>query len=226
MKQKSLLSDFCFTLVDDISVGEIVSKISSKAAGDDGFNITFIELCCLYILPIVTHIVNYCLENSVFPKSMENCHGKPFPKTNEANEFKDLRPISVLPVLSKISEKIIEIQLRDHINSKKIISPYQSGFRPQHSCLTALLNISDSIMLSTDKGQETINLLSNYLTGRRQRVVINSEFSHILEVSSGVPQGSILGPLLYSIYICNYFSYIIYCKCHFYADGHSAILFI
>ena len=52
--------------------------------------------------------------------------------------------------------------------------------------------------------EKAIHLLSNYLTGRRQKVVINGEFSNILEVSSGVPQGSILGPLLYSVYTCNF----------------------
>lgn len=243
-------SDFCFSPVDDSCVTKILSNISTKAAGDDGFNITFILLCCPYIVPIITHIVNYCLENSVFPNQWKIGIVKPIPKCNIVTEYKDLRPVCILPVLSKILEKIIESQLREHINDKQIIPLYQSGFRPHHSCLTALLNISDDIITSTDNGQITalilldfskafdtldhdiliavlhfigltekaISLLSNYLTGRRQRVVINNESSNILEVSSGVPQGSILGPLLYTVYTCNFFSYITYCRYHFYAD--------
>lgn len=243
-------NDFCFKPVSEDFTNKIISGISSNAVGNDGFSIKFIKLCCPYIVPVITHIVNFCLENNVFPNQWKIALVKPIPKSNEVKEYKDLRPVCVLPALSKILEKAIEIQLREHINSKQIIPPFQSGFRPQHSCLTALLNISDDIIKATDSGQITalvlldfskafdtidhdiliavlhfiglsnsaISLLQNYLQGRKQRVIINNKTSNTVEVQSGVPQGSILGPLLYAIYTSNFPSYITYCQHHFYAD--------
>ena len=77
-------------------------------------------------------------------------------------EFKDLRPISILPVLSKVLEREIDTQLRRHIAKFNILPEIQSGFRPMHSCEMALLNITDNILRGTDKKTATMLVLISF----------------------------------------------------------------
>lgn len=80
-----------------------------------------VNLCLSRLLPIVTHIVHFCITNSVYP-SWKKAHIIPLGKIKSPETFKDLRPISILPVISKILEKIIDIQLRNFIEINHLLS--------------------------------------------------------------------------------------------------------
>ena len=114
-----------------------------------------------------------------------------------------------------------------------LISPKQSGFRPDDSCTNQLLSIAHQILSAFDDGHEVrsvfldiskafdrvwhegllfklqqygisgelITLIKDFLSCRKQRVVLNGQHSPWADVKAGVPQGSILGPLLFLIYI-------------------------
>lgn len=251
----SLSSSFTFGEVSELDVLKIISDIKSKAVGCDGINILTIKLCIFHLLPHITHVMNYCLANSVFPETWKQALIIPLLKTSEPQHLADLRPISILPTFSKILEKIMTTQIRNHLENNQIIPNLQSGFRPRHSCCTSLLNITDDILASTDQGRLTIlvaldyskafdtinhgllesilhfvgcsgsasDMLANYLTGRGQRVVYSGKVSTCRKISRGVPQGSILGPLLFSIYISN-ISRAISSQLHFYADDSQLLL--
>lgn len=165
-------------------------------------------------------------------------------------EYKDLRPVSILPALSKVVERIVEQQLRRYLDENKFLPLYQSGFRSGHSCLTALTCVVDDIITALDRGMVTVLVLldysrafdtvnhtlllnclkyigldgtavkffENYLSHRCQMVGIEGEYSGVLCAENGVPQGSILGPLLFTIYSCNIMSSLTTCKYHMYAD--------
>ncbi len=145
----------------------------------------------------------------------------------------NFRPISVLPVISKIAEKVVHQQLLDFLESSNLLCDAQSGFRPGHSTQDLLLHVTDSwrnsinnreavgaIFLDMSKAFDCIdhNILltkldhygmqdsalawfNSYLNGRVQRVCINKDVSDWGKVPCGVPQGSILGPLLFIIYL-------------------------
>lgn len=253
---KSNVQTFNFKQVSEFSVQKILYNIKTNAQGHDGFNIKLILMCCPTILPFLTHIINVCLKESVFPDSWKEALVKPVPKINNPEEFKDLRPISILPVLSKVLEREVDMQLRDHISKFNILPEVQSGFRPLHSCETALLNITDDILRGVDnkkvtvlvlidfsKAFDTLNheiLLSllkfvgmsenvvkffcSYLYNRTQRTKIDHAVSTPLKMSSGVPQGSILGPLLYTLYTSDFLKVVKYCQMHFYADDTQLYL--
>lgn len=247
---------FHFQHVDVNFVQSIINKISTNATGHDGLNISILRSCCPYIVPFITHIINCCLLENIFPSQWKISLVRPIPKVTNPQDFKDLRPISILPLLSKILERCMESQLRRYIDENNILPVKQSGFRSSHSCATALLDVSDDIFSAMDCGLVTVlvlldfskafdtishemllsicsyvglssdacALLQSYLSDRFQMVTLDSHISNALPVSCGVPQGSILGPLLFSIYTSQLVNCISSCKFHMYADDTQLYL--
>lgn len=239
-----------FNCVSEDYVSKIIININSKACGLDGINITLIQLSCPFLIPYITHIINVCIEKSIFPTGWKEGRVVPVPKIDSPQDLKDLRPITILPTLSKILERIIETQLRDHIAVNDILPSTQSGFRPGFSCGTALLSITDDIITEIDNKNsgvlilldyskafdtisheillsilhyiglsfQAIELIKNYLADRSQKVILEGEMSNSCAISRGIPQGSILGPLFYTIYTLNLPSVLNTCKVHMYAD--------
>ena len=143
---------------------------------------------------------------------------------------KHYRPISLLPLFAKIFERILFSNMYNHLISNNLLTKNQSGFRPGDSVINQLIFVVDKMHSSLDIKLEVrsvflymsktfdkvwhegllfkwringklINLLKSYLSNRKQRVRINGSESDWAEIESGVPQGSVLGRLLFLIYI-------------------------
>ncbi len=152
----------------------------------------------------------------------------------DPKDLVNYRPISHLPFLSKILEKVVSSQLYSFLEKNYICEDFQSGFRPYHSTETALIRVTNDLLLSSDRGCisllvlldlsaafDTIdhNILLNrlenfvgisgsalawfksYLSDRHQCVAVNEEVSYRSQVQYGVPQGSVLGLLLFTLYM-------------------------
>ncbi|GFW59949.1 probable RNA-directed DNA polymerase from transposon X-element [Trichonephila clavipes] len=143
------------------------------------------------------------------------------------------RPISLLPILSKLAEKIIAARLNDHLENENILVPEQHGFRPRLSTTHQLLRVVEYIKDGIDRHQYTaavfldiqkafdrvwhtgllfklimykmppplILLLKSYISDRSFTVKINRTFSQVRPAKAGVAQGSILGPVLFNLYV-------------------------
>lgn len=100
----------------------------------------------------IVHIIfNFCITNSVFSSIWKKAYIIPLGKIKNPKNFKDLRPISILPIISKILEKTIDIQLRNFLEENCLLPKTQSGFRWGHSYTSALLKITDDLLTACDK---------------------------------------------------------------------------
>ncbi|XP_057310275.1 uncharacterized protein LOC130648252 [Hydractinia symbiolongicarpus] len=174
---------------------------SDCSTGGDNIPAKFIKPVAAQLSPVLTKILNNCINANVFPTCWKKSRICPVPKVPGASQLEDFRPISILPVLSKVYEKVILSQLCDFIDRYNIYASTQSGFRKGHSCITILLKLKDDILKAMQRGEVTLSLSADYskaLDTVKYDVLINKLKKLQMSPAFG---GSILGPILFNIYV-------------------------
>ena len=238
---------------EDIS--KLLRAISpSKACGVDGLTARLIKACGEAIVAPLQHIFNISILTCTFPTIWKNARVTPLYKSGALNDPSNYRPVSVLPILSKILERLIHDQIYDYVTNAAILTSRQSGFRRKHSTGTCLIEFLDAVYNSMEEGSlsgvlfldlrkafDTVDhqvlicklsemnmsdtvlcWIDSYLSSRNQLAKVNGAESEYRKVNFGVPQGSILGPLLFVLYI-NSLPSVIDSEVFLYADD-TAIL--
>ncbi|CAB3995716.1 Hypothetical predicted protein [Paramuricea clavata] len=202
-----------------------------KATGPDKIPAVLLKNCAASIAPSLCELFNKSLSSGQLPSEWKLSNVCPIPKESPLHEVSNYRPISLLSLVSKVFERCIYNRLIDHISSKlnELQYGFQRGKFTTSQLLHVLHNIHkmlekrcqvDTIYLDFAKAFDKVshdlllvklhnfgikgNLLrwfKNYLSGRFQRVTVHGVTSQPLPVLSGVPQGSILGPILFLIYV-------------------------
>ena len=154
----------------------------------------------------ITLIINESLNTGIFPDKLKIAKITPIHKQNDKTRIDNCRPISLLPAISKISERAIFDQITTYFNINKLFHNNQYGFRTEHSTELAALEVIDTLNhnIPIEKlkfyglTQSALTLLKSYLHERKQYVQINDAHSNVTLTSCEVPQGSILGHLLFT----------------------------
>ena len=116
---------------------------SNKPTGIDKISCKIIKIAAPVISDTLTLIFNQAITISSFPDEWKTAKVIPVFKNGQRNIPGNYRPISVLPVISKIMERILYDQLYDYLTKSKLLSDSQFGFRKFHSTATALLNCTN-----------------------------------------------------------------------------------
>ena len=247
--------DFSFSSTNESNILDLLKNINpSKAAGLDNIAGKFLKEGATILAMPLTQICNLSIASSSFPDKCKHAKLKPLFKKGPTTEPKNYRPISLLPLVSKIIEKVIHDQTIKYLDENNIIYKYQSGFRSNHStnsCLSYLCNkvqqgfekgmLTGMILIDLQKAFDTIdheiflkkmrylgfsdsaiNWFKSYLENRTFSVQVEDSLSSLGDLKCGVPQGSILGPLLFLLYV-NDMSQAVTCDLLLYADDSCLV---
>uniref|UniRef100_A0A3B1KGG3 Reverse transcriptase domain-containing protein n=1 Tax=Astyanax mexicanus TaxID=7994 RepID=A0A3B1KGG3_ASTMX len=225
----------CFPEVTQQKVEDIIRKMRSSTCALDPFPTALVKAHIPAIGPMITKVINQSLQAGHVPVSLKTVIIRPLLKktTLDPDVLSNYRPISNLPFLSKVLEKVVATHLQDHLKYNNLFEKFQSGFRPAHSTETALVRVTNDLLMTADSGSPSLLILldlsaafdtidhgilldrlkhigltdaafawfQSYLTGRTEYISIGSAKSQSYALTYGVPQGSVLGPILFTLYM-------------------------
>ena len=186
----------------------------------------------------ISKFFNDAVVNSTFPATLKMAEITPAHKKDETTLKENYRPISILPPVSKIFERTMYDHIYEYMGTKlsHYLCGFRKGYSTQY-CLIAMLeqwkkacdkhNIAGALLTDLSKAFDCLNhvlliakleaygfdnaalaFISSYLSGRKQRTKVKNHFSQWSDILSGIPQGSILGPLLFNIYMNDIFYFV------------------
>ena len=146
-------SQFRFKLITEISVRKAIKALKPKRSfGPDKVSSFFIKIAAPVIATSLANTYNTSICSGFFLKDWKIAKVSPIFKSGSKSKMGNYRPISVLPTLTRIFERLVYDQLANYLERNKYLTKYQSGFRKFHSTVTAMLRNSDNWLLNIDKG--------------------------------------------------------------------------
>ena len=128
---------------------------TSKATGCDGLSAKVLKLAALVLATPFCSLMNLSISTGCFPSRWKTAQVTPLFKNGSREDTGNYRPISVLPVLSKVLERHVAIALSDHLHRFDLMCNLQSAFREKHSTETALIKLADKLLFNMDDDMVT-----------------------------------------------------------------------
>ena len=211
----------------------IISKLKNKKTDLNDISVDMFKRARHVLSEPLLQLINNCFETGIFPDILKIASITPIYKKGDRCTLTNYRPISILPLLSKILEKVIAVRITSWLSKHSLLSPKQFGFQRGKSTLDALISLTDfiygalnsrkhtlSVFVDLRKAFDTVQhkillhklhllgirglpleLLNSYLFDRKQCVKIGNTKSNLKTISIGVPQSSILSPILFLLYV-------------------------
>ena len=221
----------------------------TKAAGIDQISGKLLKDGARILAKPISELCNLSMALGNFADAYKIAKVKPLFKKGSKTDPSNYGPISLLPLSSKVFERVVLNQTGKFFSLNKVSHDYQSGFRKNHSTDTCLSFLNDKILKGFDDGlvtgmilidlqkafdtidhdillkklsiigfsDHTVKWFQSYLSNRKFMVNLENSFSEVSDISCGVPQGSILDPSLFLIYV-NDMSMAVKCNLFLYAD--------
>ena len=177
-----------FSVVSEQNITQIVSNFKDVGAGIDGINVKMLKSLLPCILSHLTCLINACLKKSIFPSIFKVALITPKHKSGYKSLFSNYRPISVLPVFSKVLETVMFNQIMSFLSIHNVLFDYQFGFRPKHSTYMPLSLLHDLITANLVEGLTSAGI---YLDLARAFDTVNIEI-----LLRKLPKYGIAGPAL------------------------------
>lgn len=222
-----------------------------KATGYDNIPGKLIRIAHKELALPLTGLLNRCIGKNVFPSIMKNAEVSPVYKKLDNMRKNNYRPVSVLTTVSKLFESVMNDQLYNYFVElfDDLLSAFRKGYSCQSLLVRFVEDMKTSldkghtvgaVFMDLSKAFDCLphgllisklsaygldlsacDLLASYLSDRKQRVKICNTRSDWVNLRKGVPQGSILGPLLFNIFMNDMFYFIEKCILYNYADDNS-----
>ena len=224
-----------FNVVSEADIRKIICSSPTKSCALDPIPTWLLKQCQDQLAPVLTIIVNASLSCAEFPTELKKAFLAPLIKKIifHCENFKNYRPVSNLSFISKLVERVVCVQLVEHLKTNNLYEIFQSAYRQLHSTETALIRVQNDLLQAVDNEgrailvlldlsaafdtidhQKLLNLLNqsfgikgvalkwfeSYLKDRTQTVQIGSCTSTPVTLKYGVPRGSVLGPILLTMY--------------------------
>ena len=227
-------STFEFDEVSEGTILQLITNMKNKnTKGCDQISNKLLKAIKTEIAKPLSFIINQSLKTGSFPVKLKLARVRPLFKKGDPQIINNYRPISILPAISAIFERVIHLQLTHYFEDNTLLTKSQYGYRSGHSTELASLELTDriykhlennevpiAIFIDLSKAFDTLDhdillskldyygikgvakqLLESYIRNRQQFVQIDNNRSRTITLNIGVPQGSVLGPLLFNIYI-------------------------